>query len=83
MLDKGLSYMALASLLQTAGATIDIVKLGWGTSYVSDGVRAKVPAPPCRHPRVPGRTLLEICEAQGRAGSTSIGCAAFGSRTSR
>lgn len=69
VLDKGLSHMALGSLLQTAGATIDIVKLGWGTSYVSDGVRAKVQL--CRRAGIhvsPGGTLLEICEAQGRVG---------------
>ena len=41
VLDKGLSLFALESLIQTAGEAIDIVKLGWGTSYVSDGVKAK------------------------------------------
>ena len=34
VLDKGLSLFALESLIQTAGDAIDIVKLGWGTSYV-------------------------------------------------
>jgi phosphosulfolactate synthase len=67
VLDKGLSLVALESLVQTAGASIDIVKLGWGTSYVSDGVRAKVQL--CRRSGIhlsPGGTLLEICEHQGR-----------------
>lgn len=67
VLDKGLSVMALTSLVQTAGDCIDIVKLGWGTSYVSDGVRAKLLL--CRDAGIhvsPGGTLLEICDRQGR-----------------
>lgn len=67
VLDKGLSFFALQSLVQTAGDSIDIVKLGWGTSYVSDGVRAKVAM--CRAAGIhacPGGTLLEICDKQGR-----------------
>jgi phosphosulfolactate synthase len=67
VLDKGLSFFALQSLVQTAGDSIDIVKLGWGTSYVSDGVKAKVTM--CRNEGIhacPGGTLLEICDKQGR-----------------
>ncbi len=67
VLDKGLSYVALESLIQTAGDCIDIVKLGWGTAYVSDGVKAKVAL--CRAAGIhmcPGGTLLEICDRQGR-----------------
>ena len=67
VLDKGMSFFALQSLVQTAGDSIDIVKLGWGTSYVSDGVKAKVAM--CRGAGIhacPGGTLLEICDKQGR-----------------
>ncbi len=67
VLDKGLSLFALESLIQTAGDAVDIVKLGWGTSYVSEGVKAKVGL--CRSAGIhlsPGGTLLEICEHQGR-----------------
>lgn len=67
VLDKGLSLVALESLIQTARESIDIVKLGWGTSYVSDGVKAKVAL--CRAAGIhlsPGGTLLEICDQQGR-----------------
>jgi phosphosulfolactate synthase len=67
VLDKGLSLFALESLIQTAGDAVDIVKLGWGTSYVSDGVKAKVAL--CASTGIhlsPGGTLLEICEHQGR-----------------
>lgn len=67
VLDKGLSLLGLESLLQAAGASIDIVKLGWGTAYASGGVDAKVAL--CRDAGIhvsPGGTLLEICERQGR-----------------
>ncbi len=67
VLDKGLSQVGLESLLQTAGDGIDIIKLGWGTAYVSDGVKAKVAM--CRAAGINlclGGTLLEICESQHR-----------------
>lgn len=67
VLDKGLSLVAVESLLQTAGDSIDFLKLGWGTAYVSDGVKAKVAA--CRNAGVHlclGGTMLEICVYQHR-----------------
>jgi phosphosulfolactate synthase len=67
VLDKGLSLVGLESLIQTARESIDIVKLGWGTAYVSDGVKAKVAL--CRSAGIhlcPGGTLLEICDQQDR-----------------
>lgn len=67
VLDKGLSLVGLESLIQTARDSIDIVKLGWGTSYVSDGVKAKVAL--TRNAGIhlcPGGTLLEICDHQHR-----------------
>jgi phosphosulfolactate synthase len=67
VLDRGLSPMALESLLETAGDHIDLIKLGWGTAYVTRGVRDK--AAICRDAGVrlcPGGTLFEIAVAQGR-----------------
>ena len=67
ILDRGLSPLALESLLETAGDHIDLIKLGWGTAYVSHGVRDKVTL--CRDAGVricPGGTLLEIAVQQGR-----------------
>ena len=67
VLDKVLSLVGLESLIQTARESIDIVKLGWGTAYVSDGVKAKVAL--CRSADIhlcPGGTLLEICDRQDR-----------------
>src|SRR5829696_10563909 len=67
VLDRGLSPLALESLLVTAGEHIDMIKLGWGTAYVSGAVGDKVAI--CREAGVsvcPGGTLLEIAVHQGR-----------------
>ena len=67
VLDRGMSPLALESLLATAAAHIDLIKLGWGTAYVSNGVSEKVEL--CRQAGVrvcPGGTLLEIAAHQGR-----------------
>lgn len=67
VLDKGLSLLGLESLLQAARDSIDIIKLGWGTSYVSGGVKAKVALSHRAGIHMcPGGTLLEICDHQGR-----------------
>lgn len=67
VLDKGLSMVGLESLLQTARQSIDIIKLGWGTAYVSDGVKAKVALSERAGVHMcPGGTLLEICDSQHR-----------------
>jgi phosphosulfolactate synthase len=67
VLDKGLSQIGLESLIQTAGEHIDIIKLGWGTAYVSDGVKAKAAICEAAGIRLClGGTLLEICESQHR-----------------
>src|SRR5439155_10953226 len=42
VLDKGLGPRAWEDVLETSGAYIDIVKLGWGTSYVTQNLRAKL-----------------------------------------
>jgi phosphosulfolactate synthase len=42
VLDKGLGRRAWEDLLETAGEHIDIVKLGWGTAYVTDNLRGKL-----------------------------------------
>lgn len=67
VLDKGLSVRSLESLVETAGAHIDFLKLGWGTAYVSRGVKAKVAI--CQEAGINlclGGTLLEITVLQGR-----------------
>jgi phosphosulfolactate synthase len=42
VLDKGLGPRAWEDVLDTAGDYIDIVKLGWGTSYVTRNLRRKL-----------------------------------------
>jgi phosphosulfolactate synthase len=67
VIDRGLSPLSLESLLVTAGEHIDMIKLGWGTAYVSGAVGDKVAI--CREAGVavcPGGTLLEIAVHQGR-----------------
>ena len=66
VLDRGLSPLSLESLLIAAGEYIDLIKLGWGTAYVSGAVTDKVSI--CRSAGVaicPGGTLLEVAVAQG------------------
>jgi phosphosulfolactate synthase len=67
VLDRGLSPFGLESLLITAGEHIDLIKLGWGTAYVSGAVADKVAI--CRDSGIalcPGGTLLEVAVAQGK-----------------
>lgn len=67
VLDRGLSPLALESVLQTAGDHIDLIKLGWGTAYVTRGLQDKVAI--CRDAGVRiclGGTLLEIAIEQGK-----------------
>jgi phosphosulfolactate synthase len=67
VLDRGLSPLALESLLMTAGRHVDMMKLGWGTAYVSGAVADKVAI--CRGAGValcPGGTLLEVAVHQGQ-----------------
>jgi phosphosulfolactate synthase len=42
VLDKGLGPRAWEDVLETCGDYIDIVKLGWGTAYVTPNLRAKL-----------------------------------------
>jgi len=67
VLDRGMSPLELESLLQTAGDHIDLIKLGWGTAYVTRGVADKVAI--CREAGIRislGGTLLEIAVEQGK-----------------
>ncbi|HEX6491048.1 MAG TPA: phosphosulfolactate synthase [Gaiellaceae bacterium] len=59
VLDKGLGPRAWQDVLETSGAYIDIVKLGWGTSYVTSNLRAKLDVLR-EKPVVIGGTFLEV-----------------------
>ncbi len=67
VLDTGLSTVEVESLLGVAGDLIDMVKLGWGTGYVTQNVEKKVSLYQERSvPVILGGTLGEIAEAQGQ-----------------
>ena len=67
VMDKGLSLDAIRGLAETAGEYVDIVKLGWGTSYVTTNLAAKLDLyRSLEIPVVCGGTLFEAAEARGR-----------------
>ena len=65
VLDKGLGPRAWEDLLETAAAYIDIVKLGWGTAWVTGNLERKLEV--LRGKRVViGGTFFEVVYARGR-----------------
>jgi phosphosulfolactate synthase len=67
VIDRGLSVAEVDGLLEVAGDSVDVVKLGWGTALVSANLKAKL----ARYamygiPVVLGGTLTEIAIRQGR-----------------
>src|SRR4051812_19821793 len=67
VMDKGLGLSQIESLIASGGDYIDIVKLGWGTSYVTQNLREKLALyRSLGIPVVCGGTLLEIAEARGK-----------------
>jgi phosphosulfolactate synthase len=65
VIDKGLGPRAWEDVLATAGSHIDIVKLGWGTAYVTDNLSDKLAV--LKDKRVVfGGTFFEIAYAQGK-----------------
>src|ERR1700710_316901 len=67
VMDKGLSLSQIEGLMATGGEYVDIVKLGWGTSYVTQNLREKLALyRSLGIPVICGGTLLEIAEARGK-----------------
>ena len=67
VLDKGLGLTATKELLDAAGDYVDIVKLGWGTSYVIQNLDAKLDLlRSYGKPVVPGGTFVEAVVARGK-----------------
>jgi phosphosulfolactate synthase len=65
VLDKGLGPRAWEDVLDTSGPYIDIVKLGWGTAYVTPNLRRKLDV--LRDKRVViGGTFFEVVCARGK-----------------
>jgi phosphosulfolactate synthase len=67
VIDRGLSLAEVDGLLEVAGASVDVVKLGWGTAVVTANLKPKLKRF-AEHdiPVVLGGTLTEIAIRQGR-----------------
>jgi phosphosulfolactate synthase len=67
VLDRGLSLRQVDDLVEVAGASVDLVKLGWGTALATGNLRPKL-ARLREHgiPAVLGGTLTELAIRQGR-----------------
>ena len=67
MIDRGLSVAEIDGLLEVAGQSVDIVKLGWGTALVTQNLREKLDRY-AEHgiPVVLGGTLTEVAIRQGK-----------------
>src|SRR5436309_13634106 len=65
VLDKGLGPRAWEDVLETSGEYIDIVKLGWGTAYVTPNLQRKLDVLK-EKPVVIGGTFFEAVYAQDK-----------------
>jgi phosphosulfolactate synthase len=67
VIDRGLSVAEVDGLLEVAGESVDVVKLGWGTALVSANLRPKLERYAAHGiPVVLGGTLTELAIRQGR-----------------
>ena len=67
VIDKGLNLREIEGLFDTAGEFVDIVKLGWGTSYVTNNLEKKIALyRSFGTPVVCGGTLFEAVYARGK-----------------
>ncbi len=65
VLDKGLGPRGWEDVLETAGDYIDIVKLGWGTAYVTKNLERKLEVLR-EKPVVIGGTFFEVVYVRGK-----------------
>jgi phosphosulfolactate synthase len=67
VIDRGLSVAEVDGLIETVGASVDIVKLGWGTALVTANLKPKLELYAAHGiPVVLGGTLTEVAIKQGR-----------------
>src|SRR5262249_60501259 len=67
VLDKGLGPRVWEDVLETSGAFIDVVKLGWGTAYVTQNLHRKLDVlHAAGKPVVIGGTFLEAGVVQDK-----------------
>jgi len=65
VIDKGLGPRAWADVLEVSGAYIDVVKLGWGTAWVTHNLERKLEVL-SEKPVVIGGTFFEVVYARGK-----------------
>jgi phosphosulfolactate synthase len=67
VIDRGLSVADVDGLLEVAGDSVDVVKLGWGTALVTSNLQVKLERYSAHGiPVVLGGTLTELAIRQGR-----------------
>jgi phosphosulfolactate synthase len=67
VIDKGLSIAEVDGMLEVAGDSVDVVKLGWGTALVTGNLRPKLERYAAHGiPVMLGGTLTELAIRQGR-----------------
>jgi phosphosulfolactate synthase len=67
VIDRGLSVAEVEGLMEVVGASVDIVKLGWGTAVVTGNLGPKLERYRAHDvPVVLGGTLTEVAIRQGR-----------------
>jgi phosphosulfolactate synthase len=67
VIDKGLNLREIEGMFDTAGRYVDIVKLGWGTSYVTNNLEKKIALyRSFETPVVCGGTLFEAVYARDK-----------------
>lgn len=67
VIDRGLSLADVDGLIETAGDSVDVVKLGWGTALVTANLKPKLERYAAHGiPVVLGGTLTELAIKQGR-----------------
>jgi phosphosulfolactate synthase len=65
VIDKGLGPRAWEDVLETSGVYIDVVKLGWGTAYVTPNLKRKLEVLR-EKPVVIGGTFFEVVYVRGK-----------------
>jgi phosphosulfolactate synthase len=65
VIDKGLGPRGWEDVLETSGVYIDVVKLGWGTAYVTPNLKRKLEVLHGK-PVVIGGTFFEVVYAKGK-----------------
>ena len=65
VIDKGLGPRGWEDVLETSGVYIDVVKLGWGTAYVTPNLERKLEVLR-EKPVVIGGTFFEVVYAKGK-----------------